>query len=408
MNDGFVLRGTLFRTSARVREDLRQNMDDRNHWYEYLLARDPQDPKQYPGLSRFSTNLFPKSSHQYPREADDSFATFDTTDAVRSRHATQASSGSMSSRRLVVEPERKFKPQLADWNSSSGVTPRSLECRISSAILSIQFSGGGQNGRVPAGLYRFLRSSHRRVLAEVTSNGSYSVNANALGHGRPDRALRESAQRPIVPSAFWTQHGPLATSTWIEIMERFSVTKRFRSMAFHRRRLLRLRRHLRSQTSGGRTASPLVEQPRPVSIVWIPATAATAPAGTPAAALTAVQGWNGRAVQLTNPEGFTALGVATRARATRGSSRISSATSGTSRRLGVDWGFRSENFVVKGSNQTGFAERARQLGSDLRGADGDPFTMFDNRFTVPNPNGKWNSTRTPQLLVVRRDELRDQ
>ncbi len=176
-----------------------------------------------------------------------------------------------------------------------------------------------------------------------------------------------------------------------QIMERFSVTKRFRSMAFHRRRYFGYAGISDRRRSGGRTASPLVEQPRPVSIVWIPATAATAPAGTPAAALTAVQGWNGRAVQLTNPEGFTALGVATRAtEATRGSSRISSATCGTSRRLGVDWGFRSENFVVKGSNQTGSQNARGNWDPTYGGADGDPFTMFDNRFTVPNPNGKWN------------------
>ena len=63
------------------------------------------------------------------------------------------------------------------------------------------------------------------------------------------------------------------------------------------------------QSSGGRTASPLTEQPQPLGIRWIPATAATAPAGTPAATLAGVTAWNGKPVQLTNPEGFTALGV---------------------------------------------------------------------------------------------------
>jgi hypothetical protein len=127
-------------------------MDDRNHWYEYLLARDPQDPKQYPGLSRYSTNLLPKSSHQYPREADDQFATFDSNDKVRSR---QRYAGVEWKHEFgdgwSLNQNVKFSRNWADWNSSAGVTPRSLEWPNFFSNMLIQFSGGGTNlnGRVP-------------------------------------------------------------------------------------------------------------------------------------------------------------------------------------------------------------------------------------------------------------------
>lgn len=129
MNNGFVTRGNLFKDYGRGSVKIYgKYMDDRNHWYEYLLARDPQNPKQFPGLSRYSTNLLPKSSHQYPRESDTTFGTFDTADAVRSRQRYvgidwkhEFGDGWSLSHNV------KFSRSWADWNSSAGVTPRSLE-----------------------------------------------------------------------------------------------------------------------------------------------------------------------------------------------------------------------------------------------------------------------------------------
>ena len=396
MNNGFVLRGNLFKDYGQGSVKIYgKYMDDRNHWYEYLLARDPQDPKQYPGLSRFSTNLFPKSSHQFPRESDTTFATFDTTDAVRSRQRYAGVEWKHEfGEGWSFNQNVKFSRNWADWNSSAGVTPRSLEWPNFFSNMLIQFSGGGGNlnGRVPPGLYRFADRQTGTVLAEVTSNGSYTVNANALGHPGQIVRFAHLPNGQIVPSAFWTNNGRVANEHMDEIMERFSITKRFQNMTFTTGGYFGYADISDRQTSGGRTASPLVEQPHPVSIVWIPATAATAPAGTPAATLAAVLPWNGRPVQLTNPEGFTALGNGyTR---DEGIARQFAYFFGhkwdVSPRWGVDWGFRGENFIVKGSNQAGVQNPRGNWDPTYGGADGDPFTMYDNRFTVPNPAAKWH------------------
>ncbi len=394
MNDGFVVRGNVFKDYGHGSVKFYgKYMDDRNHWYEYLLARNPEDPKQYPGLSRFSTNLLPKSSHQYPREADNQFATFDTTDAVRSRQRLLGAEWKHEfGDSWSLNHNVKFSRNWADWNSSSGVTPRSLEWPNFFSTMAIQFSGGGQNGRVPAGRYRFSDRRTGAVLAEVTSNGSYTVNANALANAGQ---IVRSANLPngqIVPSALWTNVGRVANEHMDEIMERLSLTKRYRTMTFTAGGYFGYAGISDRQSSGGRTAAPLTEQPQPLAITWIPATAATAPAGTPAAALTAVAGWGGRPVQLTNPEGFTALGVGyTR---DEGIARQFAYFFGhkwdISPRWGIDWGFRSENFVVKGFNQTGSQNARGNWDPTYGGADGDPFTMADNRFTVPNPNAKWH------------------
>jgi iron complex outermembrane receptor protein len=396
MNDGFVTRGNLFKDYGHGSVKIYgKYMDDRNHWYEYLLARDPQDPKQYPGLSRFSTNLFPKASFQYPREATDRFATFDTTDAVRSR---QRYAGVEWKHEFgdgwSLNHNIKFSRNWADWNSSSGVTPRSLEWPNFFSTMGIQFSGGAAatNNRVPPGLYRFADRRTGTVLAEVTSNGNYTVNANALSNAGQVVRFANLPNGQIVPQALWTNAGRVANEHMDEIMDRLSVTKRFRNMTFTAGGYFGYAKISDLQTQGGRTASPLTEQPEPVSIVWIPATAATAPAGTNAATLTAVAPFGGRPVQLTNPEGFTNLGVGyTR---DKGIARQFAYFFGhkwdISPRWGVDWGFRGENFIVKGFNQTGSQNPRGNWDPTFGGADGDPYTMYDNRFTVANPAGKWD------------------
>ncbi len=367
-------------------------LDDRNHWYEYLLARDPQDPKQFPGLSRFSTNLFPKSVHQYPRETDTQLATFDTTDAVRSRQRYVGAEWKHEfGDGWSLAHNIRFARNWADWNSSSGVTPRSLDWPNFFSTMSIQFSGGGQNGRVPAGLYRFFDRHNGNIAAEVTSNGNFTVNANALNNAGLVVRFAALPNQQILPNALWTNVGRTANEHMNEIMENLAVTKRLGKMTFTAGGYFGYAGISDRQSSGGRTASPLTEQPSPLGILWIPATAATAAAGTPAAALTAVAGFNGRPVLLTNPEGFTALGVGyTRDKAiSRQLAYFFGHKWDISPRFSTDWGFRAERFAVKGFNQAGVQNARGNWDPTYGGADGDVFTMADNRFTAPNPAAKW-------------------
>jgi len=394
MNNGFGLHGNLFKDYGHGSIKLyAKYLDDRNHWYEYLLARDPQNPKQYPGLSRYSTNLLPKASFQYPREAEDKFATFDSTDAVRSR-----------SRYVGAEWKHEFgdgwslsnnvriSRNWADWNSSSGVTPRSLEWPNFFSTMGIQFSGGTQNTRVPAGLYRFSDRFTGAVLAEVTSNGNYTVNANALNNAGQVVNFAKLPNQQIVPNALWTNNARVANEHMNELMNNLTLTKRIRTHTFVTGGYFGYSGISDRQSSGGRTASPLTEQPEPLAITWIPATAATAPAGTPAAALTAVAGFGGKPVALTNPEGYTALGVGyVRDKAlARQFAYFFGHKWDVTPRWGLDWGFRGEKYRVRGFNQSGMQNARGNWDPTYGGADGNPFTMADNRFQVPNPAGKWD------------------
>jgi iron complex outermembrane receptor protein len=395
MNDGFVLRGNLFKDyGAGSVKIYAKYMDDRNHWYEYLLARNPQDPKQYPGLSRFSTNLFPKTSFQFPREAEDRFATFDSTDAVRSR---QRLIGVDWSHELPsgwsIRHNVKFSRNWADWNSSAGVTPRALDWPNFFSTMGFQFSGGGAgiNGRVPPGTYRFTDRQSGALLAEVTSNGSYTVNANALGHPGQIVRFANLPNQHIQANTLWTNAGRVANEHLDEVMENFTITRRLRNMTFTAGGYFGYSDISDRQTQGGRTASPLTEQPVPVAITWIPAVAGNAPAGTSAALLNFVSGWRGQPVQLTNPEGFANLGL-TYVRdegVVRQLAYFFGHKWDPKPWLGFDWGFRHQNFLARGFNGAGVQNPRGNWDPTYGGADGNPSTMYDNRFFVPNPAAQW-------------------
>ncbi len=394
MNDGYVVRGNLFKDYGRGSVKFyAKYLDDKNHWYEYLLAIDPQNPRQFPGLSRYSTNLFPKSKHLYPRESDTTLDTFDTTEAVHSRQ-----------RLLGVDWKHDFGDgwsignnlkgvrNHADWNSSAGVTPRSLEWPNFFSTMAFNFTAGPQSGRVPAGTYRFYDRHTNALFAEVTSNGSYAVSGSAASN--PGQIVTSSRlpNQQIQSNTLWTNTARVANEHVDELMDRLTLTKRVGKMTFSVGGFFSYAGISDRQSNGGRTAAPLVEQPEPVGIVWLPATAANAPAGTSASALDAVAGWAGRGpVQLTNPEGFTALGVGyTRDEAVaRQYALFFGHKWDINPRWGIDWGFRMENYQVQGFNGGGTQNPRGNWDPTYGGADGNPLTLYDNRFTVPNPAAVW-------------------
>ncbi|MDP3073024.1 MAG: TonB-dependent receptor [Opitutaceae bacterium] len=394
VDDGYQVRANLFKDygngSAKI---YAKYLNDRNYYYDYLLAFNPQDPKQAPGLSRYSTDLFPASKHSYPREAADNLDTYDTTEKVHNRQRVigldwrhEFGDG------WSVHNNAKFSRSWADWNSAAGPTPRSLDWPNFFSAYQLAFSGGPFNARVPAGTYQFRSRETGALLAEVTSNGSYAVTGAAPSN--PGQVVTYSAlpNQHIQANTLWVNNGLVFNNHIDDLMEQFSVTKRTNRMTFTAGGFFAYADIDHRQSSAGLTASPLTEQPVPVAVTWIPATAANAPAGTSAAALAAVEGWNGQTAQLTNHAGYTALG--------RGYSRAEAVARQRAMffghkwdihpRWGIDWGFRFENYAVKGYNGSGIQNPRANWDPTYGGADGNPLTLYDNRFVVPNPANKWH------------------
>jgi len=399
MNDGGSIRGNVFKDYGRGSIKLyAKYFDDSNHWFEYLLALNPEDPKQAPGLSRFSNNLLPKAQHVFPREAADQFDTWDNT---KKAHSQQRYAGADWRHELSdgwsINNNVKASRNWINRNTSANVSPLSLAWPGLFSTMGIQFTGGTQNGRVPAGTYQFRDRHSDALIAEVTSNGNYTVNSTAPSN--PGQIVRSSqvpnSNLEIAPGSFnpvYTVLGSVRNDRMKEIMEQLSITKRTDKMTFTAGGYFGYADISVRVTTGGRAAMPLTEHPDPYSIRWIPATAGNAPAGTPAAALDAVAGWNGQPVQLTNENGYTALGVNySRNKA------IAKTFAGffghkweITKRWSLDWGVRAENYAVKGVNLGGVQNPRGNWDPTYGGADGLPHTMYDNRFTVPNPANTWN------------------
>jgi outer membrane receptor protein involved in Fe transport len=399
MNDGGSIRGSLFKDygSGSIKIYGKYH-DDRNHWFEYLLALNPENPKQAPGLTRFSNNLLPNASHAYPREAADQF---DNWDNSKKAHSMQRYFGAEWKHEFrdgwSINNNVKISRNQIDRNTSANVTPLSLAWPGLFSTMGIQFSGGTLNGRVPAGTYQFRDRRSGDLVGEVTSNGNFTVNSTASSNpGQVVTFARvPNGNLEIAPGSFnaiYTVLGSARNDYMKEVMEQFSITKRTDKNTFTAGGYFGYADISVRVSSGGRAAMPLVEQPDPLAITWIPATAGRAPAGTPAAALDAVAGWNGQPVQITNPNGYTALGVNYSSNAA--TAKTLAAFFGhkweITKRWSIDWGMRSENYAVKGVNRGGVQNPRGNWDPTYGGADGSPLTMYDNRFTVPNPANVWN------------------
>lgn len=409
MNDGGSLRGNIFKDygNGSVKVYAKYH-DDRNHWYEYLLALNPENPRQAPGLSRYSTNLLPAARHTFPREGE---ATLDTWDNTDKAHSLQRLAGVDWKHDFgngwSLNNNAKVTRNWIDRNTSASVTPRSLAWPNLFSAMGFQFSGGPLNGRVPAGTYQFKDLRSGQLIGEVTSNGSYAVNGTAPSN--PGQIVTfanlPNGNLEIATNSFdavWTVTGSARNDHMDELMEHFSVTKRLDKMTFTAGGFFGYADIATTVSSGGRAAMPLTEQPTPLSIVWIPAVAGHVPAGTPAAALDAVAGWNGRPVQLTNENGYTALGVGfSRSEAI---ARTLAAFFGhkweINKRWSIDWGVRAENYAVKGYNQGGTQNPRGNWDPTYGGSDGNPLTMYDNRFTIPNPNDRWEFNKNVDSLSL--------
>lgn len=409
MNDGGAVHANLFKDygsgSLKV---YGKYHDDRNHWFEYLLALNPEDPKQAPGLSRYSTNLLPQARHNYPREAADQLDSWDNAEKAHSQQrALGADWKHEFSHGWSLASNLKVSRSWINRNTSAGVTPRSIAWPNLFSTMAFQFSGGSQNGRVPAGTYQFRDRQSGALVGEVTSNGNYTVNGTAPSNpgqvvtmaNLPNGGLEIAAGSF---NAVWTVTGSARNDHMDEVMEQFSVTRRTDRMTFTVGGFFGYADILVRTSSGGRAAMPLTEQPVPLGVTWIPATVGRAPAGTPAAALDAVAGWNGLPVQLTNENGYTALGVGyTRNEAI---AKTMAAFFGHkwqfARRWSVDWGVRAENYAVKGINRAGTQNPSGNWDPTYGGADGNPRTMYDNRFTVPNPNEAWRYDKKVDSLSL--------
>jgi outer membrane receptor protein involved in Fe transport len=398
MNDGGTIRGNIFKEYSNGSVKIYTKYEnDRNHWYEYQLGLNPQDPKQVAGLSRYSTNLHEKFTSRYPRESDTNLVNFDSADKV---HSQQKVVGVDWKHELpndwAISNNAKVSRSFEDRNASTSVTPRSLAWPNFFNNQQITFSGGTQNGRVPAGTYRFTNRQTGALMAEVTSNGSYSSSGSAISN--PGQIVTyanlPNGGLEIADGSFngvWTNAANVPTNHVDEFMDQFAVTKTIGKMAFTAGAFFGYADILQRSTTAGRSASPLTEQPSPMAITWIPATATSAPAGTPADALAAVSGWNGHPVLLTDPAGFVNEGV--------GYGRNEAIAHhlalffghkwDITRNWGIDWGFRAENYAVSGFNAGGVQNPRGNWDPTYGGADGDPYTMYDARFTVPNPANKW-------------------
>jgi iron complex outermembrane recepter protein len=397
MNDGYQVRANLFKDYGNgTLKFYTKYLNDRNHWYEYLLAKNPQDPVQGPGLSRYSTNLWPAGSHQVPYGAADVKTDWDSTDKVHSQQRTFGGQWTHDfGNGWTAAAAGKFSRSWADWNSSAGVAPRSLQWpnfyssmgfTNQNAIVTSQ--GTVAAGRPLPGTLNFFRRGE--LVATVTSNGSYTTNNDPSNPGQvitfsklPNRDLNIGLVAQPSLDSVWTNSGRIAYEHMDEGMGNFNISKATDKMVFTGGMFYSYAEIDSYGAGGGNGAMTLEEQPVVLDITWTPATAANAPAGTSAASIESVASWaaQGRPIQMTNVNGYANLGggIARNDAIAKQVAFFFGHKWDITDKWNVDWGFRSENYAVDGAQRNSVRNDRADDGT-YGGSDGNPNTHFDNRW----------------------------
>lgn len=417
MNNGYQIKGNIFKDyGAGEIKVYAKYLDDHNHWYEYLFARNVNDPKQAPGTTRFSTNLWPgPATHQFPFGSADTMREWDVTDKIRSQQKVLGVNWRHEfGDGWVLRNDMKFSRSWADWNSSASVTPRSMAWPNLFSSQGYSFnqtmvtpSGNVAANVVPAGWYNFYLRG--QLVARVSSNGSYTSTGSAPSAAgqvvefsnlpNKDFNIGSTAADGLKSfDAVWSNSARAAYEHMDEFMESFSITKNTDNMSFTAG-IFYAYADMDSRTgSGGNGLMTIEEQPEVLNVTWTPARTGAAPTGTSAANIAAVSGWAayGRDVQMTNVNGYTNIGAGLGHN--EGVGKMMAAFFGhkwtISDQWNVDWGIRAENYAVTGWNHSS-VRNPRGLAWDhtYGGADGDPLTFYDNRFFIKNPEVSPNGTR---------------
>ena len=414
LNDGGQLKANLFKDYGKgFMKIYYKDLNDRNHWLEYLLARNPKNPKVDSNYSKYSGSLFPgPAEFTYAYGSVDSLKTFNVKDMV---HNTQQVLGYTWGHDFgngwSAASNSKISRSQADWNSSASSDPRSMSWPVALGEMNVAFNqamatpaGTVPAGRAAAGWYNF--SLHGRQIGRISSNGSY--NASGASTSNPGQVV-EFWNAPgsnfnlgsnVAPSYFpvWRNNARVAFEHMNEYFNNFTITKEFSNMVFSGGVYYAYSDMDSRNGDGGKALQTIDRQPDLIHFTWEPATASRAPAGTSAANIAAVSGWaaHGVPIQMTNRYGFYATGqsVGYNDAIFRNWAGFFGHKWKINPKWTTDWGFRAENYRGRGWNRSSTGlPRGLAWDPTWGGVDGDPVTFYDNRVGIMRPEVEANGTR---------------
>ncbi|OAM87450.1 hypothetical protein AW736_23075 [Termitidicoccus mucosus] len=339
-------------------------LDDYNGWFEFLPAKNFDDPEIAPGVDRFGTNLHRPGKFRYVTGSAATSKVFDPTDLA---HSTQRAIGATWSHELgdgwAITNNFKLSDSRSNWNTSASTQIRSIGWGSLYSYANI----GNNSGVIPAGTIVLTDRTTGQVAARIASDGTARSGNNdgltVLENNLPNQHLLDGG--------VWANNALVFERDAGEAMEQVVVSKRVGKMLFVLGGFYGYADLRNFNTSAGRSISPLISNPTPYDI-----TIETPTGGA----------YGGQTLQITNPSGFSAEGNGwTLNEAEQNQLALFFGYNWEiARPLTFDWGVRYEHLSVKGLNNQGALISGANYVPTYGGADGNPLTIYDNRFSIRN------------------------
>lgn len=330
-------------------------LSDHNNYTEFFPTQDFDNPRLAPGIRNTDEFSLPSVQFDYPTAGAAGSARFNSADAVHStaevlgiRWTHDTAGGWQFSNNL------KHSENESLWNSSAIVFPAGLDTVIPYALIN-------QVGAT--GTYRFFNVNTGQLVAQVQTNtgiSDFAVSNNSL----PGQQIQ--ANGVFLQPAYFNDY---RSREWIN---QLSATKRLLNDAL----TLSLGGYYAhtnfayDTVAAGVGLGTLQHHPEMLGITL------TRP--------------NGEVLQITNPQGFAILGGGFSLNSARETFDDYATFLGANWKINdhftLDMGVRYEYLKVDAANMVG-ARNPNAANPTFGGVDGDPRTVYDNRFfvrTAPN------------------------
>jgi len=333
-------------------------LDDHNGWFEFLPAKNYNDPTLVAGIDSTFSFLPPAAPHAATSDGGHSFENWNGSNLVESKSKSigvkwnhDAGNG------WTLTNNAKYVDNSTDWNTGAVIFPVALDDWFNYILLNA----------VAPGTFTFKNHQTGAVLATVDS----VFNPALLAFGLPpfDHFVTSNnlPNQQVLANGVLTQAALLSHNKAKEVMDQFSVTKTLDNMSFT---LGAFYARSDTQSAGGGAGlglSPIENRPQLMDITL------TTPGGT-------VQ-------QVTSPQGFVGIGdvgfALPRAAVQTQTSLFFGHNWKFTPSWTLDWGLRYERMHVSGANSPVTVALA---GNATGGLDGNPDTLYDNNGTTAAPN----------------------
>jgi outer membrane receptor protein involved in Fe transport len=320
-------------------------LNDHNGWFEFLPAKNFDDPQLAPGVEQTDSYLLPGATTVYPFLSSDQFRTFDPKVLVQSKEIAIGQNIEQSfDKGWKINNNLKYAQKKHNWQSSALIFPLSLDNSTLYDLL-------GTEGK--AGIYTFTKRVTGEVLAQsqsVDGNDFKVLNSNLPGAG-------------VLPNGLLTEIGLVNFTNVDEWINQFSATKKTKKMSFTGGVFYAHSQVKRVSGAAGIGFGTIENRPQLTNVTLTDHT--------------------GRQYEVTNKKGYANLGVGFQSFKARHSDLATffGHTWQMNHNWTLEWGGRFERISVKGSN---IIDNPNIHANDpvYGGVDGNPATLYDNGYTV--------------------------